>query len=251
MRFPQIMIAPNGARRQRADHPALPLTLEELVATARACRAAGADALHLHVRDAEGRHSLDPARYAEALEALGDIEGLEIQITSEAAGIYGPQAQYDCLAALRPGWASVALREIARDAALAPRLYALCADEGIRVQHIAYDAADLDLLARWRAAGVVSSAQDEVICVLGAYAPPRPGHPDEIAGLLPHLAGLRFAVCAFGGREEACLAEAARAGAGILRVGFENNLTAPDGTVWTDNAAAVSSLRKCLNRRAA
>ncbi|MEY8840066.1 3-keto-5-aminohexanoate cleavage protein, partial [Cribrihabitans sp. XS_ASV171] len=68
---------------------------------------------------------------------------------------------------------------------------------------------------------------------------------------LPQLSGLRFAVCAFGPLEQDCLVEAARAGAEILRVGFENNLTAPDGTVWTDNAAAVSSLHKRLKRRAA
>ncbi|MEY8840054.1 3-keto-5-aminohexanoate cleavage protein, partial [Cribrihabitans sp. XS_ASV171] len=154
MGFPQIMVALNGARRRKGDHPALPLTLDEIVTTARACRAAGADALHLHVRDAEGGHSLDPARYAEALEALSEIDGLALQVTTEAAGIYGPQEQYDCLAVLRAGWASVSLREIARDPQIAPRLYALCADEGIRVQHIAYDAADLSLLAKWRTGGV-------------------------------------------------------------------------------------------------
>ena len=67
---PLIMVAPNGARRMKADHPALPLTVAETVETAQACHAAGAGALHLHIRDAEGRHSLDAGHYREALQAL-------------------------------------------------------------------------------------------------------------------------------------------------------------------------------------
>ena len=56
MTRPLIMAAPNGTRRVKADHPAIPITIFETVATAMACRAAGADALHLHVRDASGHH---------------------------------------------------------------------------------------------------------------------------------------------------------------------------------------------------
>ena len=51
-----IMVAPNGARRMPADHPALPVTVP---AIARACaevHALGAQAVHVHVRDREGRH---------------------------------------------------------------------------------------------------------------------------------------------------------------------------------------------------
>ena len=59
MSRPFLMVAPNGARRGKADHASLPLTLAETLATARACHAAGADALHLHVRDEAGAHSLD------------------------------------------------------------------------------------------------------------------------------------------------------------------------------------------------
>ena len=35
--LPSLMVAPNGARRSKSDHPALPVTLPEIVATARAC----------------------------------------------------------------------------------------------------------------------------------------------------------------------------------------------------------------------
>ena len=52
-RLPRIMVAPNGARLTKADHPTLPVTIEETVAAALAARAAGADGLHAHVRDAK------------------------------------------------------------------------------------------------------------------------------------------------------------------------------------------------------
>lgn len=252
MSAPLIMVAPNGARRGKPDHPSLPIRTDEILAEAIACHRAGAGALHLHVRDGEGRHSLDAGRYREALQEIAQAApALALQITTESADLYGPDAQYECLEKVKPEWASISVREIARDADLAPSLYALCADQGTRVQHIAYDIRDLELFTQWRSNGIVQADQDEVICVLGAYAPPRAGSPEDLVRLLPGLASLRFAVCAFGPSEQTCLVDAAHRGAEILRVGFENNLTAPDGKFWTNNAAAVSSLRTSLERSAA
>jgi uncharacterized protein (DUF849 family) len=45
----------------KADHPAMPISAEELVRDAVACVAAGAGAIHLHPRDAAGRERLDAA----------------------------------------------------------------------------------------------------------------------------------------------------------------------------------------------
>ncbi len=104
MKKPFIMVAPNGARRSKADHPAVPITTSEIVETGRACHAAGADALHLHVRDDQGAHSLDPGRYQEALQALARaVPGPRIQISTEAVGIYGVAGQLACLEQVRPG----------------------------------------------------------------------------------------------------------------------------------------------------
>lgn len=68
--LPRLMVAPTGARRGKADHPALPVSIPEIVATAVACFAAGARAIHAHVRDAGGLHSLDPGLYRELLAEL-------------------------------------------------------------------------------------------------------------------------------------------------------------------------------------
>lgn len=60
-----LQAALNGDRT-RADHPAVPLSPQELARDAAACVAAGAAAIHLHPRDAEGRERLD----AEVVDAV-------------------------------------------------------------------------------------------------------------------------------------------------------------------------------------
>ena len=54
-----ITVAPTGAETAKADCPQLPTTLEELVETAVACEAAGAAMIHVHIRDADHRPTLD------------------------------------------------------------------------------------------------------------------------------------------------------------------------------------------------
>ena len=86
----KLTVAPNGARRQRVDHPALPLTTADIEQTALACYQAGADEIHLHVREDCGGHSLDVARYHEAIRVITDVApSMTIQITTESAGKFG------------------------------------------------------------------------------------------------------------------------------------------------------------------
>lgn len=248
MTRPLIMVAPNGARRGKADHPALPVTIPETVDTARACFAAGARALHLHVRDDAGRHSLDPGRYAEALAEFDHaVPDMRVQITTESAGIFGVGDQYSCLTRLKPRWASISVREIARAPDLAPRVYAACADQGTELQHILYNADDAALLAEWQARGIVRPGQDSTILVLGRYATGQVARPADLAPLLAEKPPGRWMLCAFGPAEHGCLLEAARRG-GDLRVGFENNLTRADGTPLRDNADSVARLVGQLER---
>ena len=59
----------NGGR-EPDDHPNLPITPAQLAAQAQACVAAGAGAIHMHPRDANGRQTLDPEQIAAAVLAL-------------------------------------------------------------------------------------------------------------------------------------------------------------------------------------
>ena len=183
-----LMIAPNGARRTTADHPALPVTAADLASTARACQLEGATAVHLHVRDDAQGHSLDPDRYRDAMAAIAEqAPGLGLQITTESAGRYQPAEQLACLQALRPAAASVAVREMAADPQVAQQAYAFADEAGIELQHILYTTACLAQLRAWRSDGLLQPTQNRLLLVLGQYAPQRDARPDDLPPLLTAL----------------------------------------------------------------
>lgn len=247
--LPRLMVAPNGARRGKADHPALPVTLPEIVETARACAEAGADGLHLHLRDQNGAHVLDAGLYREALGELGrTVPDMAIQITTEAVGRYASAHQRRVALEAGATLVSAALREIATDTpdATTTGFYDNCAARGIAVQHILYGPEDFDLLTRLVPAPLLDSPDLQLIFVLGRYARDQESTP---ADLVPFLRALDrhglapdWAVCAFGRGETACLVEARRRG-GKLRVGFENSLWHADGRIARDNAERVRAVR--------
>jgi uncharacterized protein (DUF849 family) len=68
-----LQAAVNGDR-SKADHPAVPVTQEELIRDIQECLAAGASEFHIHVRDVGGNPTLDPGpvdRAAAAARAAG------------------------------------------------------------------------------------------------------------------------------------------------------------------------------------
>src|SRR3954449_8372997 len=80
-----ITVAPTGAESAKAEVPALPCTVDELVATAKACQAAGAAVIHVHVRDDEAHPTLDPGRVREALTAGREGTDLVVQVSTGGA----------------------------------------------------------------------------------------------------------------------------------------------------------------------
>ncbi len=77
-----VTVAPTGAETTKADCPALPTTLEELVETARRCESAGAAMIHVHIRDDEHRPSLDLGRLTDTVEALHSETDLVVQLST-------------------------------------------------------------------------------------------------------------------------------------------------------------------------
>lgn len=80
-----ITVAPTGAETDKSDAPALPVTLEELVAAAQACEAAGAALIHVHIRDDQARPTLDPQRLKDTVAALRESTGLVVQLSTGGA----------------------------------------------------------------------------------------------------------------------------------------------------------------------
>jgi len=80
-----ITVAPTGAESAKADVPALPVTLDELVATGKDCEAVGASIIHVHIRDEAARPTLDPGRLRETVAALRAETDLIVQLSSGGA----------------------------------------------------------------------------------------------------------------------------------------------------------------------
>ena len=79
-----LQAAINGSRAQ-AEHPALPTQSDQLAAAANECVAAGAGAVHFHVRNQNGRESLAAADVADAVNAVrAACRGIPIGISTGA-----------------------------------------------------------------------------------------------------------------------------------------------------------------------
>jgi uncharacterized protein (DUF849 family) len=240
-----LMSAPNGAYKTQADHAALPMTPSELAATAKQCLDAGANMLHLHIRDAQGRHSLDVQGYRDATAAVRAAVGqsLVLQVTSEAAKVYAAPAQIAMVRELKPEAVSVGLREVDQPEIGEQGLSAFfqwLARERVMTQVIVYDVADLHRWQDLRARGVVPDAPWFLLFVLGRYSAGQTSQPSDLVPFVhAHSGPEPWAVCAFGAAEHACVTTAAALG-GHVRVGFENNLYLKDGSLAADNAALVT-----------
>jgi uncharacterized protein (DUF849 family) len=86
-----ITVAPTGAEVDKAEVPALPVTLGELVATARECAALGASVIHVHIRDDDAQPTLDQGRLKETVQALRAETDLIVQLSSGGA-VTDPEA---------------------------------------------------------------------------------------------------------------------------------------------------------------
>jgi len=80
-----ITVAPTGAELDKSAVPALPVTLEELVTTAKECQQAGAAIIHVHIRDGDAQPTLDITRLTDTVHALREATDLIVQLSTGGA----------------------------------------------------------------------------------------------------------------------------------------------------------------------
>lgn len=239
-------VAPNGARLTQKDHPALPITPEELARCAALCAEAGAGMIHLHVRKPDGTHVLDGDRYRDAIAAIRRevLNRIVIQITTEAVGIYKAPEQMALVRDVKPEAVSLGLRELLPvdgDEKVFAEFWLWMKREHIWPQIILYDAEDVKRLQDLQKRGVIEGDRLSVLFVLGRYGQQQ-ADPAELLSFLSateNLSTWDWSVCAFGARENACIGAAATLG-GHGRLGYENNRLLADGAVSNDNSALIS-----------
>lgn len=239
-----IMAAVNGARLTKQQCPPLPLTMEETARAAKECYAAGAKAVHAHIRDKNGAHLLDAGAYRELIDEIKRrAPKMLVQITTESGGKYSPHQQRRIARQTGHNEISAALREITadNDNKSAADFYHRAAQEGVRIQHILYSPAEVHQLAALIKSGIIPAEGLFVLFVLGDYQT-RAATPDNLPPFVAamHNAGLtaKTMACAFGRREGECLVAAAKAGI-HCRAGFENNHYNDDGNMAKSNAERI------------
>ncbi|KJY80649.1 3-keto-5-aminohexanoate cleavage protein [Vibrio nigripulchritudo] len=255
--MPAIIVAPNGARKQKKDHLALPVSIDEIVQDVKACQAAGAAMAHVHARASDGQHTLGIRENAALLEELlaEASKDILIQLTTEAVGQYTPYEQMMLIEKVRPPAVSCAVKELIPDSKAEPTardFFHLVNSQNILVQWIVYDPNDLARYFQLLESGVIPATNQHLLLVLGRYSKGLQSHPKDLLPLLtPELmsSGIRWGACAFGQMEQQCLLSAMLLG-GDARVGFENNHFLPNGEMSPGNEYQVTQLvrqAKALN----
>ena len=240
-----VMCAPNGARRTKKDHPALPITPADLAQCAEEVLEAGASILHMHVRDENDQHTLDIDRYRRAIDAVRDRVGsdLIIQVTTESVGKYTRREQISLIKTLQPEAVSIAFREICpcdSDSEEALCFFNWMKNERIWPQIILYDATDLQRFAKMCRNPDFEEQDPFILRVLGGRLHTESETTDDLQGFSDKAPFLlkNWAVCCFGKQENMIASMAAKLG-GHVRVGFENNICRSDMSLVDNNAELV------------
>ncbi|MEU2347174.1 3-keto-5-aminohexanoate cleavage protein [Modestobacter sp. NPDC049651] len=241
-----ITLAPTGAESAKADVPALPVGVDEVVATARDCQALGAAVLHLHVRGLDTRPTLDLPRVREVVAAVRESTDLVVQLSTGGAVTDPPEARLAVLDA-EPDAASLSLGTVnfGRDVFYNPwdlivELHTRMQQRGIVPEYEVFDLGQLATLARLLDRhGLPHGGHVHVDLVMGVPGG-MPGTTAALAACLPALPpGSTFAATGVGRTSLPVMLAALSAG-GHLRVGMEDTLTYAPGEPVRDNAQLVA-----------
>lgn len=241
-----ITVAPTGAETAKADVPQLPTTLEELVAEAKACQAAGAALIHVHIRDAEHRPTLDPVRLRDTVAALREQTDLVVQL-STGGSVSDPLAARLAVLDAAPDSCSLTCgtTNFGDEVFLNPwpfmvQLYEKARDLRIVPEFELFDLGHVHALRRLvDSCGPPWGGKVHCDFVLGVPG----GMPGTVEALVAGVQALPARVTSWSatgiGRSHLPVAAAALAMGGHLRVGMEDNLVYAAGRPVRSNAELV------------
>jgi uncharacterized protein (DUF849 family) len=230
-----LQAAVNGGL-SKADHPAVPVTGDELIRDVRECLAAGAREFHIHVMDADGNPTLDPGhvdRAAAAARGAGaqaagvtTVEDIEPDLRRRLALI----SKWT-----QPAYSSVNLSEEGAVEVMRALLAA-----GIGIEAGVWTLRDAETLANCGLADQVTRVLVEPVEVTKASALPLVAAIHEILD----WAGVRAPRLQHGDGPATwiLIEDAVRRGLDT-RVGLEDTLYLPDGSRARSNADLVTAAR--------
>jgi 3-keto-5-aminohexanoate cleavage enzyme len=241
-----ITVAPTGAETAKADWSALPTTLDELVETAKRCEAVGAAMIHVHIRDAEHRPTLDLGRLTDTITALRENTALVVQLSTGGA-VTDPYDHRLRVLDAAPDSCSLTMGTVnfGDDVFMNPwpfvtQLYQLTQEREIVPEFELFDLGQVAALHRLLDKfGLPYGGKVHCDLVMGVPG----GMPGTADALVAAVNGLPDEVTSWSatgvGRTTLPVAFAALSKGGHLRVGMEDTLTLAKGRPVTHNAELV------------
>lgn len=229
-----VQAALNGPRT-RAEHPAIPITAAEQATEARASVAAGAGAIHVHVRDEDGNESLAAADVAATVDAIrATCPGIPIGVGTGAWIIPDVRRRLTVIRTWRtlPDFASVNLHEVG-----ASHVIELLLERGVAVEAGIWNAPAAASLVR---SGLADRCLRILLEPAEASCSARANllqMEDVLDGLTPPRLLHGLGHCAWH------LVELAAKRRYDTRIGFEDTLRLPDGSLAAGNAELVRAAR--------
>lgn len=242
-----ITCALTGAELTREQTPHLPLTPEEIAQQAEACWKEGAAVVHVHMRDAQGKPSQDPALFARTEELIRQRCDVIVQYsTGGAVGTpleqrLAPLANAPEMATLTTGTVNFGDDVFQNDwgtmAALAERMLI----NKVRAELEIFDFGMMDNAFRLVKEGLLHDPLhfDFVLGVPGALSA-RPEHLVHLKALVPEDATWQVAAV---GRSQLPLTTMALAMGGQVRVGLEDNIYLSKGVLAQNHELVARTAR--------
>lgn len=240
-----ITVAPTGAETAKSDAPGLPVTLDELVDTARACEVAGARMIHVHVRDEQARPSLDLGRLVDTVGALREATDLVVQLSTGGSVHDGEDARLQVLdaapdsASLTCGTVNFGDDVFLNRMPFVETLYVEMQQRGIVPEFECFDLGHVATVSRLldrHGPPAGGRVHVDLVCGVPGGLPGTAAALAQAVALLP--AGASFSATGVG-RSTLPVMLAALAHGGHLRVGMEDTLTFAPGRPVRDNAELV------------
>jgi 3-keto-5-aminohexanoate cleavage enzyme len=241
-----ITVAPTGAETSKDACPTLPTTLSELVETARRCEAAGAGMIHVHIRDADHRPTLDLGLLKATVAALHTETGLVVQLSTGGA-VTDPYDERLRVLDAEPDSCSLTMGTVNFGDAVfsnpwpfVVELYKLTQERGIVPEFELFDLGHVAAMHRLLDTyGLPASGRVHCDFVMGVPG----GMPGDAATLVAAVHALPGEVTSWSatgiGRTTLPVALAALSLGGHLRVGMEDTLTLAKGHPVRHNAELV------------
>ncbi|ONI82387.1 3-keto-5-aminohexanoate cleavage protein [Saccharothrix sp. ALI-22-I] len=241
-----LTVAPTGAEHAKADVPQLPVTMEELVRAAQACEQVGAAMVHVHIRGADTKPTLDLGLLKETVAALRANTNLIVQLSTGGA-VTDPEADRLRVLDALPDSASCTMGTVnfGDDVFLNRWEFIVALHKGMQERGIVpeYEIFDIGQLASLRRLldqhGLPAGGKVHVDLVMGVPGG-MPGDAETLVAALRLLPeGASFSATGIGRTTLPVMLTALAAG-GHLRVGMEDTISYAKGQPVRDNAQLVA-----------